>query len=82
MRNEICKVTYAKAEKTGYGRFKISVSIRNNDFEERTFSHTTTNTEGIDEAMSFEGMERYQALYELIEYSIQGQVQELGKIIS
>lgn len=68
------KVTHATAKKTAYGRFEITATIQDDDFNEKEFSAETTNTHDLDRVSDLEGKERYTALFSLIENKVKKEV--------
>jgi hypothetical protein len=68
-------VLFASAKFAGYGRQRIIVELQCNGLK-RTFTHTTSNMSDFDDAMDLEGQEKYNALYDLISYSISDEVNE------
>jgi len=60
----------------GYGHKKITVTVADENYDTKEFSSTTTNMPGYDEANDLEGQERYEALFELVEYDIDDAIAE------
>lgn len=75
--NQELEITYATAISSGFGHKKVSVTFYDyNNSESIVLSHTTNNMRGFDAASELEGQEKYIALYELIQYDIQEQLEE------
>lgn len=70
------KVDYASAMTAGYGHQKITASIISENGGKKEFSHTTSNMPDFDKATDLEGQEKYEALFELIEESLDGVISE------
>jgi hypothetical protein len=68
-------VLFASASFAGYGHQTITVELECNGLK-GTFTHTTFNMSDFDDAMDLEGQEKYDALYDLISYSISEEVNE------
>jgi hypothetical protein len=68
-------VLFASASFAGYGHQTITVELECNGLK-GTFTHTTSNMSDFDNAMDLEGQEKYNALYDLISYSISDEVNE------
>lgn len=69
------EVTYANAIFSGYGHQKITVELTVNG-EAKKFSAVTNDMPSFDEATDFEGQEKYDALYSIIESQIEDDVIE------
>lgn len=75
--NQELELTYATAISSGHGHKKISVTFYDyNNSESIVLSTTTNNMRAFDAASELEGQEKYIALYELIQYDIQDQLEE------
>jgi len=59
-------ITFAKARRSWYGHYKISVDVLFENGKEFTFVATTTDMPGLDAANDLEGQERYEALFLLV----------------
>jgi hypothetical protein len=68
-------VLFASASFAGHGHQTITVELESNGLK-GTFTHTTSNMSDFDDAMDLEGQEKYDALYDLISYSISEEVNE------
>ena len=70
------KIDYASAITAGYGHKKISVSVVTENGDKKEFHHKTNNMPDFDDAMDLEGQEKYEALFELVEYSLYDEISE------
>ena len=62
---------------TGHGHYKITCKFRNTENSETiTLSKTTNNMRAFDDATELEGYEKDLALYEIIQYDIESQLEE------
>lgn len=68
-------VIYSKWDLAGYGHKKITVELEH-DGKTQTFSATTNNMPAFDDATDLEGQEMYEALYNIVKYQLQDQVNE------
>lgn len=68
-------VTYAAAAFSGYGHNKIEVEVEYNG-ERKSFKATTTSLDSVEDAKELEGQEKYEALFEIVEYSLGGVIAE------
>jgi len=69
-------VDYASSLPSGYGHRKINVEIVSDCGSRKTFSHSTSNMPDFDEANDLEGREKYEALFGLVENSLEGEISE------
>ena len=70
---EQVSVWYASSRQVSYGHHKVSVELNfNNDY--KTFSAVTTDTEALDVASELEGEGKWNALYNIIKYHIEDEV--------
>lgn len=69
-------IDYASAIFAGYGHQKITVSVVAENGDKKEFWHKTNNMPDFDEATDLEGQEKYEALFELVEYSLDGEISE------
>ena len=69
-------IDYASALPSGYGHQKITVSVVSENGDKKDFKATTNNMPDFDEATDLEGQEKYEALFELVEYSLDGEISE------
>lgn len=69
-------IDYASAITAGYGHQKITVSVVAENGDKKDFSAKTNNMPDFDEATDLEGQEKYEALFELVEYSLDGEICE------
>lgn len=71
----VLTVNDAIATFSGYGHYKIEVTLKNEVTGEiKKFIKTTSNMPGIDNAKDLEGQEKYEALYEIIESYLDDEV--------
>lgn len=70
-------VIHATALSNGYGHKKITVELQE-EFtgETKTFSATTSNMPDFDTATDLDGQDKYEALYEIIDSSVEDEVYE------
>lgn len=69
-------IDYASAITAGYGHQKITVYVIAENGDKKEFSAKTDNMLGFDEATDLEGQEKYEAFFELVEYSLDGEIAE------
>jgi len=69
------EIYHANAITSGYGHKKITVELSYNG-EYQKFTATTNNMPAYDEATELEGVDKYHALYEIIENQIIDEVAE------
>lgn len=69
-------VDYASALTAGYGHKKITVVIVDENYNTKEFSATTSHMPGYDEANDLEGQDRYEALFELVDYTLDDEIAE------
>lgn len=69
-------VDYASSLTAGYGHKEISVRIVSENGEVQDFKATTSNMYDYDAAMDLEGQEKYEALFELVESQLDGEIAE------
>lgn len=69
-------VDFASAITAGYGHQKITVRVILENGEENDFSATTNNMPDFDEATDLEGQEKIDALFLLVESSLDGEIVE------
>jgi hypothetical protein len=69
------EIYHADALPAGYGHKEIAVTVFYKG-ESKVFKATTNNMPSYDEAQELEGMDKYHALYELIEVLIIDQIAE------
>lgn len=69
-------IDYASAITAGYGHQKITAYIIAENGDKKEFHHTTSNMPDFDEATDLEGQDKYEALFELVEYSLDGEISE------
>ena len=70
------QVTHASHLSSGHGHMKIMVDIIDENENPGSFSFVTSNMPGFDDATDFEGQEKYEALFELIENDIEDAISE------
>lgn len=68
-------VIYASAIPSGYGHKEITVEIVS-DGKTKEFKSVTSNMYDYDQAQDLEGQEKYEALFELVEYNLDGRIAE------
>lgn len=68
-------IDYASAITSGYGHKEITVSV-NYEGKLKNFTATTSNMHAYDQATDLEGQEKYEALYELVEGTLNDQISE------
>ena len=66
-------ISHASSLSSGYGHREIFVTV-NHEGQEKDFKAVTSNMHDYDEASDLEGQEKYEALFELIESKIAGQI--------
>ena len=69
-------INHASALPAGYGHKKIIVEVVASNGAKKDFHHTTNNMPDYDEATDKEGQEKYEALFELIERSLDDEISE------
>lgn len=70
-------IDYASSQFSGYGHQKITVQAVSENGDKREFWHKTNNMPDFDEANSLEyGQEQFEALFELVEYSLDGEISD------
>ena len=69
-------IDYASALTAGHGHQNITASIVAANGEKKDFRATTSNMPDFDEATDLEGQEKYEALFELVESSLDGEISE------
>ena len=69
-------VDYASSLPSGYGHRKISVEIVSDCGSRKTFSRITSNMPDFDEAENLEGQEKWEALFGLVESSLECEISE------
>lgn len=69
-------IDWASAITAGHGHQKITVEIVADNGAKTEFHHTTSNMLDFDEATDKEGQEKYEALFELVENSLDGEIAE------
>ncbi|MGL5235221.1 MAG: hypothetical protein ACRC8Z_10795 [Empedobacter falsenii] len=69
-------IDYASSIFAGYGHQKISATVVAENGDKKDFKATTSNMPDFDEAVDLEGQDKYEALFELIEYSLDGEISE------
>ena len=70
-------IDYASAITAGYGHQKITVSVVSENGDKKEFWHKTNNMPDFDEANDLDyGQEKFEALFELVEYSLDGEISE------
>lgn len=67
-------IDYASAITAGYGHKKINVRVCSENGDLKEFSATTNNMPDYDGANDFEGQEKYEAFFELVEHSLDGEI--------
>lgn len=70
------RVDFASAITAGYGHQKITVRVILENGEENNFSAKTNNMPDFDEATDLEGQEKFDALFSLVESSLDGEITE------
>ena len=69
-------IDYASSLPAGYGHRKISVYVCDENGNKKEFAATTNDMMGFDEANNLEDQEKWDALYELVENSLDGLIAE------
>ena len=69
-------VDHASSLFAGSGHQRITVTIADESYNTKEFSAVTDNIPDFDRAMDLEGQEKYEALFELVEHKLQGQIEE------
>lgn len=69
-------IDYASAITAGYGHQKITASVVSENGDKRDFSAKTNNMPDFDDATDLEGQEKYEALFDLVDYSLDGEISE------
>lgn len=70
-------IDYASAINAGYGHQKITASVVSEKGDKKEFWHKTNNMPDFDEANNLDyGQEKFEALYELVEFSLDGEISE------
>lgn len=69
-------IDYASSITAGYGHQKITVSVVSENGDKKEFSAKTNNMPDFDEASDLEGQEKYEALFDLVDYSLDGEISE------
>lgn len=69
-------IEYASALPAGYGHKKITASIVAANGDKKDFRATTSNMPNFDESTDLEGQEKYEALFELVENDLDGEISE------
>lgn len=69
-------INFASALPAGHGHQKITVEIVADNGAKTGFSAKTNNMPDFDEATDKEGQEKYEALFELVENSLDGEIAE------
>lgn len=69
-------IDYSSSSFSGYGHQKITVYVIADNGDKKSFYHTTDDMPGFDKAMDLEGQEKYEALFELVETSLDGEISE------
>ncbi len=70
-------IDYASAITAGYGHQKITVSVVAENGDKKDFNHKTNNMPDFDKANGLDyGQEKFEALFELVEYSLDGEISE------
>ena len=69
-------IDHASAITSGYGHQKITVYVMAESGEKKEFSAKTNNMPDFDEANELEGQDKYEALFDLVEYSLDGEISE------
>ena len=69
-------IDYASAITAGYGHQKITAYVNAENGDKKEFSAKTNNMPDFDEATDLEGQEKYEALFDLVDYSLDGEIAE------
>lgn len=69
-------IDYASAVTAGYGHQKITAYVIVENGDKKEFSAKTNNMYGFDDATDLEGQDKYEALFELVEYALDGEICE------
>ena len=69
-------IDYASSLPSGYGHKEISVRVVSENGDVKDFRAVTSNMHDYDIATKLEGQEKYEALFELVESSLDGQIAE------
>lgn len=69
-------IDYASHLPAGYGHKEITVSVVSKNGKKKDFKAKTSNMPDFDKASDLEGQERYEALFELVEYALEGEISE------
>lgn len=69
-------VEYASALSSGSGHKKINVRLESNDGRVKNFSSITSNMYDYDKSQEFEGYEKYEALFKLVESQLENSIYE------
>ncbi|MGV8914365.1 MAG: hypothetical protein ACOH1X_02840 [Kaistella sp.] len=69
-------IDYASAIFSGSGHQKINVHVISESGDKKEFDHTTNNMPDFDKANELEGQEKYEALFEIIENDLDGEIAE------
>lgn len=69
-------VDFANSLPAGHGHRKIMVQIVAENGDQKEFSSVTSNMPDFDEANDLEGQEKYEALFEIVENDLDGEIAE------
>ena len=69
-------IAYAYPMPSGFGHKKINVQVCSEDGTLKDFCHTTSNMPNFDEALEKEGQEKWDALFEIVENDLDGEISE------
>ena len=70
------QIMYASSLPSGHGHRKIEIEVCSKSGDLKMFSATTSNMPSFDEANELEGQKKYEALFEIIESDIDGEISE------
>ena len=70
------QIMYAHTLHSGHGHRKIEDEVSSKSGDLKMFSATTSNMPSFDEANELEGQEKYQALFEIVESDMDGEISE------
>lgn len=69
-------VNYASSLSSGHGHKKINALVVAENGEKKEFHSVTSNMPDFDEATDLEGQEKFDALFSLVESSLDGEIAE------
>lgn len=69
-------ISYASSAFSGYGHQKIKVEVILENGNKKEFSCATSNMPDFDDANNLEGQEKYEALFDLVDYKLNREISE------